>query len=295
MSDYVITCCSTADMPAEYFSKRRIPFVCFHFTMDGVEYPDDLGQTIPLNEFYAKISAGAMPTTSQVNVGQFIAFFEPFLNEGKDVLHISLSSGISGSYNSALLAREQLLARFPDRKIVICDSLGASSGYGMLVDLAADRKDQGFDIDSLQAWLEENKLRLHHWFFSTDLTHYRRGGRISATSAVVGNLLNICPLMNMDDLGKLIPREKIRGKKKVIHEIVRRMEEHAEEGIYYSGKCFISNSACMEDARAVADLIEERFQHLNGKVMINSVGTVIGAHTGPGTVALFFWGDQRTR
>lgn len=293
MSDYVITCCSTADMPAEYFSKRRIPFVCFHFTLDGVEYPDDLGQTIPLDEFYAKISAGALPTTSQVNVGQFIAFFEPFLKEGKDVLHISLSSGISGSYNSALMARDQLQARFPDRKIVICDSLGASSGYGMLVDSAADRKDQGFDIDSLQAWLEENKLRLHHWFFSTDLTHYRRGGRISATSAVVGNLLNICPLMNMDDLGKLIPREKIRGKKKVIHEIVRRMEEHAEEGIYYSGKCFISNSACMEDAQAVAALIEERFPHLNGKVMINSVGTVIGAHTGPGTVALFFWGDQR--
>lgn len=294
MEEYVITCCSTADMPVEYFAQRNIPFVCFHFTLNGVEYPDDLGQSVSFKDFYATISAGALPTTSQVNVGQFITFFEPFLQAGKDVLHISLSSGISGSYNSAVMAREQLQGRYPDRKIILCDSLGASSGYGMLVDSAADLHDSSASIEDVSTWLEANKLNLHHWFFSTDLTHYRRGGRISATSAVVGNLLNICPLMNMDDLGKLIPREKIRGKKKVIHEIVRKMEAHARDGLNYSGKCFISNSACYEDARAVADLIEERFPHLNGKVMINSVGTVIGAHTGPGTVALFFWGDQRS-
>ena len=144
------------------------------------------------------------------------------------------------------------------------------------------------------AWVEGNKLNVHHWFFSTDLTHYRRGGRISAASATMGTLLNICPLMNMNHEGKLIPREKIRGKKRVISEIVKRMEEHAEGGTNYSGKCFISNSACYEDARMVADLVEEKFPQLNGKVMINSVGTVIGSHTGPGTVALFFLGDKRT-
>ena len=293
MPQYVITCCSTADMPYDYFQKRNIPFVCFHFTLDGKEYPDDLGKTVSFDEFYRKIAAGALPTTSQVNVGEFIDFFEPYLTQGLDILHISLSSRLSGTYNSALLAGEQLLQKYPDRRILIVDSLGASSGSGLLVDLAADLRDSGASLDEVHTWVEENKLTIHHWFFSTDLTHYRRGGRISAVSATVGTILSICPLMNMNDLGQLIPREKVRGKKQVIAEIVRKMEEHAQNGVNYTGKCFISNSACYDDARRVADLIEERFPHLNGKVMINSVGMVIGSHTGPGTVALFFVGDKR--
>ena len=293
MSDYVLTCCSSTDMPNEYFQKRNIPFVCFHFTMDGKEYPDDLGQTMPFEEFYSRIAAGAMPTTSQVNVEQFVDFFEPYLAEGKDILHISLSSGLSGTYNSATLAREQLLQKYPNRKMLVVDSLGASSGYGLLVDMAADMRDGGATLEDAHAWLEQNKLNIHYWFFSTDLTHYKRGGRISAASATMGALLNICPLMNMNHEGKLIPREKIRGKKHVIAEIVQRMEEHAQNGVNYSGKCFISNSACYDDARKVADLIEGKFPKLNGKVMINSVGTVVGSHTGPGTVALFFMGSKR--
>jgi DegV family protein with EDD domain len=293
MSDYVLGCCSTVDLPLDYFQKRDIPFVCFHFNMEGKEYPDDLGKTMSFDEFYRRIAAGAMPTTSQVNVAQFIEFFEPFLKDGKDILHISLSSGLSGTYNSAVMAREQLLQKYPNRRMLIVDSLGASSGYGLLVDMAADMKDGGASLEEVHAWVEENKLNVHHWFFSTDLTHYKRGGRISAASATVGNLLNICPLMNMDDKGRLIPREKIRGKKRVIAEIVQRMEEHAQTGLDYSGKCFISNSACYDDARKVADLVEEKFPKLKGRVMINSVGTVIGSHTGPGTVALFFAGDKR--
>jgi len=294
MSDYVLSCCSTADMPLEYFQKRNIPFICYHFNMDGKEYLDDLGQSMSFDEFYKRIAAGAMPTTSQVNVAEFIVFFEPYLSAGKDILHISLSSGLSGTYNSAVMAREGLLQKYPNRKILIVDSLGASSGYGLLVDIAADLRDEGRTLEDVSAWLEENKLNIHHWFFSTDLTHYKRGGRISAASATVGTLLNICPLMNMNNEGQLIPREKIRGKKRVISEIVERMQEHAKNGTNYSGKCFISNSACYEDARMAADLVEQKFPGLNGKVMINSVGTVIGSHTGSGTVALFFLGDKRT-
>ena len=293
MSDYVLTCCSTADMPHEFFKKRDIPFVCFNYNMDGEEYLDDLGQTMSFEEFYGRIAAGAMPTTSQVNVGQFIDFFEPYLKDGKDILHISLSTGLSGTYNSACIARKELLAKYSNRKILIVDSLGASSGYGLLTDMAADMRDNGTTLEDVYAWLEENKLNVHHWFFSTNLTHYKRGGRISATSAAVGTLLNICPLLNMSYDGKLIPRMKIRGKKRVITEIVNMMEAHAQNGTDYSGKCFISNSACYDDARKVADLVEEKFPKLNGSVMINSVGTVIGAHTGPGTVALFFLGDKR--
>ena len=293
MNKFTLTCCSTADMPYEYFLERKIPFVCFHFMLDGKEYADDLGKTIPFADFYSRIEAGAMPTTSQVSVGQFIDFFEPFLKDGQDILHVTLSSGLSGSYNSAVAARDQLLEKYPERKIIIVDSLGASSGYGLLMDMLADRRDKGEDIEAVSAWAEENKLKVHHWFFSTDLTHYKRGGRISAAAAIMGSLLNICPLLNMSYDGKLIPRKKVRSKKRVVEEIVHMMEIHAEKGLDYSGKCFISNSACYDDARQVADLVEAKFPHLNGPVMINSVGTVIGSHTGPGTVALFFVGDKR--
>ncbi len=293
MPDYFITCSSTADLPYEYFQKRNIPYVCFHFTMDGKEYPDDLGKSMSFDEFYRRIAAGSMPTTSQVNVGQYISFFEPYLLTHQDILHISLSSGLSGSYQSALLARDELAAKYPQRKIIIVDSLAASSGYGLLVDMAADLRDTGASLEQAHAWVEQNKLNLHHWFFSVDLTHLRRGGRLSATSALVGTVLHICPLMNMNDGGKLTPREKIRGKNQVINEIVRMMEIHAIDGVSYSGKCFISHSACYGDARKVADLVEAKFLKLAGPVQINSVGTAIGAHTGPGTVALFFMGDKR--
>lgn len=293
MSKFILTCCSTADMPYEYFLKRDIAFASFHFNIDGREYRDDLGQTISFEEFYKKIDGGAMPITSQVNVGEFLDFFEPFLKESKDILHISLSTGLSGVYNSACIARDELLLKYPDRKILIVDSLGASSGYGLLVDMAADMRDGGLSIEEVHQWLEENKLNIHHWFFSTDLTHYKRGGRISATSVVVGTLLNICPLLNMSYDGKLIPREKVRGKKHVMKEMVGRMKLHAEGGNDYSGKCFISHSACYDDALKLSNLIEEDFPNLTGKIMINSVGTVIGSHTGPGTVALFFLGDKR--
>lgn len=293
MVDYVLTCSSTADMSVEYFKEREIPYVYFHYILDGKEYPDDLGQTVSFDEFYRQIAEGAMPTTSQVNVSQFMDFFEPLLKEGKDVLHLAFSSGLSGACQSAITASKELAEKYPDRKIMIVDSLGASSGYGLLVDMAADMRDQGASIEEVQQWAEANKLRINHWFFSTDLTHYKRGGRISATSAAVGSLLNICPLLNMDNEGKLIQRKKIRGKKRVIEEIVKMMEIHAENGNDYTGKCFISHSASYDDAQKVANLIEEKFPSLNSPVVINSVGTVIGSHTGPGTVALFFYGDER--
>ncbi len=293
MADYQITCCSTADMPEEFFIRRNIKYVCFHFTMDGVQYADDLGHSMSFDEFYKRIEGGAMPTTSQVNVDEFINFFEPMLKEGKDILHLSFSSGISGEANSAQIAVGELRARYPERKILALDTLTASGGYGLLIDAVADKRDAGATIEEAYNWARDNRLKVHHWFFSTDLTHFKRGGRISATSAVLGNIFNICPLMNMNYEGKLIPREKIRTKKAVINRIVKKMEECADDGLDYSGKCFITNSACPEDARAVASLIEEKFKKLNGKVMINSIGTVIGSHTGCGTVALFFFGKER--
>jgi len=295
MQPFVLTCCSTADMPKSYFEQRNIPYVCFHYYFDGVEYADDRGQSMPFEEFYARIDKGAMPTTSLVNTEQFLAFFEPILKDGKDILHLSFSSGLSGTYASAILARDELLARYPDRTVTVVDSLGASSGYGLMVDKLADLRDSGVPLKEAAEWMEEHKLNLHHWFFSTDLSHYKRGGRISPTAFAIGSLLNIYPLMNMDELGHLTPRFKINGKKRLMREMVQQMELHAKNGLAYDQKCFISQSACMEDAQAVAAMVEEKFPKLNGKVMINSVGTVVGSHTGPGTVALFFWGDTRKK
>lgn len=293
MSNYVISCCSTADLSKEHFEAIDVKYICFHFELDGTQYEDNLGVSIPFDEFYSRMANGADTKTSQVNAEEFEAYFRSFLEKGQDILHISLSSGISGVINSAYIAKETLQEEFPDRKIYIVDSLAASSGYGLLMDKLSELRAQGKTIDEVRDFAEANKLNVHHWFFTSDLTFFIKGGRVTKTAGFIGSVLNICPLLNVDYEGKLIPRAKIRTKKKVIQAIVDRMEECAEDGLDYSGKCYISQSACYEDARAVADLVEQRFPKLNGKVEINHIGTTIGSHTGPGTVALFFWGKKR--
>ena len=293
MADYVLSCCSTADITKEHFESRNISYICFHYFMDGKEYADDLGQSIPFSEFYQKMVDGADTKTSQINIQEYFEYFESFLKEGKDVLHISLSSGISGTCKSAKSAADIASEKYPDRKIYVVDSLAASSGFGLIMDKLADMRDAGASIDELRDWIEEHKLEMHHWFFSSDLTFFVKGGRVSKTAGFVGGLLGICPLLNVDFEGHLIPRAKIRSKKKVIREIVERMKENAKDGLEYADKCYMCHSACIDDAKAVAELVEQTFPKLLGKVEINDIGTTIGSHTGPGTVALFFWGKKR--
>lgn len=293
MAEYCISCCSTADLTKEYFDKRGIRYVCFHYELGGTDYLDDLGQTMPPAELYRRMLAGEDVKTSQVSIGEYADFFRKIFDEGKDILHLTLSSGISGSYNSACIAAEQVREEYPNRKIYVVDSLAASSGYGLLVDTLADRRDAGESIDELYAWVCENKKKLQHWFFTSDLTFFIRGGRVSKAAGFFGGMLGICPLLNVDYEEHLTAREKVRTKKKVIQRIVQKMEENAEGGLAYSGKCYICQSECMDDAKAVAMLVESRFPNLNGKVEIYPIGATIGSHTGPGTVALFFWGKER--
>lgn len=293
MAEYCISCCSTADLTKEYFDKRGIRYVCFHYELGGTDYLDDLGQTMPPAELYRRMLAGEDVKTSQVSIGEYADFFRKIFDEGKDILHLTLSSGISGSYNSACIAAEQVREEYPNRKIYVVDSLAASSGYGLLVDTLADRRDAGESIDELYAWVCENKKKLQHWFFTSDLTFFIRGGRVSKAAGFFGGMLGICPLLNVDYEGRLTAREKVRTKKKVIQRIVQKMEENAEGGLAYSGKCYICQSECMDDAKAVAMLVESRFPNLNGKVEIYPIGATIGSHIGPGTVALFFWGKER--
>ena len=290
---YTITCCSTADMPASYMEEHAIPYACFHFHLNGKEYADDLGASIPFEEFYRQIDEGAMPTTAQINPEEYEALFLPILKEGRDICHLTLSSGISGSINSARIAAANLMEEYPERKIIVIDSLCASVGYGLLVDTALTLQKEGMDLDTLANWLIKNRTKLHHWFTTSDLTHLRRGGRVSASAAFFGNMLGICPIMQVSRTGTLIPQDKCRGSKKALRELKDRMVRYAQDGPAYKGKCFIGHSARPQEAQYLAGLIEEAFPQLAGKILITSIGTVIGSHTGPGTVVAAFWGGER--
>ncbi|MBR6745207.1 MAG: DegV family protein [Clostridia bacterium] len=293
MADYIISGCSIADLSEQHFKDRNIEYVCFHYELDGVPHLDDLGKTMPIADFYAAMQNGADTKTSQVSAGEFVEYFTPFLEAGKDIIHVCISSGISGTVNAANVAKDDLAQKYPDRKIYIVDSLTASSGVGLILDKMADLRDEGYTVDQLYEWVEENKLKAHAWFFTTDLTFFVKGGRVSKVSGWAGTILKICPLLNVDVNGKLIPREKIRTKAKVINAIVGKMLTLADNRAEYNDTCYLSHSARLEDAEAVAKLVNEKIPGTQGKTVINNIGTTIGSHTGPGTVALFFWGDKR--
>ena len=293
MADYVISCTTHLDLPKEYADSRNFYYTTAPYFMNGKEFRDDLYQCMTAEEFYKAMVDGVDVKTSQPNMQEFLDHFESILKEGKDILHISLSSGLSGTHQSAVNAANVAKERYPERKIYVVDSLNVASGLGLFLDKLADLRDAGMSIEELRDWAEENKLRLHHWFFTTDLTFFIKGGRVSKTAGAVAGVLGICPLLNVSVEGKLVSREKIRSKKKVIKAIVEKMKEFADDGAEYAEKCFMCHSVCIEDAEAVAKLVKEAFPNIKGDVMINNIGASIGAHTGPGTVALFFWGKKR--
>ena len=293
MGEFILSCCSSCDLSNEWIERRNLHYISFNVTLDGKQYKDDMGKTFSPKDLLKKMEEGADAKTSMVSIGEYVDYFKPFLKEGKDILHVSLSSGISGTYNGACQAAQMLKETYPDRKIIVIDSLAASSGYGLLMELAADQRDKGLDIDELATWIEHNKLNVIHWFFSTDLKYYIKGGRISKTAGTIGQALSICPLLNVDLEGHLTPREKIRTKKKVVKRIVEKMVEDADNGINYTGKVFLSDSD-EELGKEVIALIEETFPQLKGRVARFDIGCTIASHTGPGTVALFFKGKTRT-
>ena len=293
MNDFVISCCTTVDLTKEHLEARNIEYIYFHYFIDGVQYDDDLGQTMTHKEFYDAMRNGCDTKTSQINATEYEEFFETFLKEGKDILHINVSSGISGAYNSANIAKDMLEEKYPDRKIYIVDSLNAASGYGLLVDQAADLRDAGMNIDEISEWLLANRSRLHAWFFTDDLTYLVKGGRVSKAAGLVGGVLNICPLMHIDAEGKLAAKQKVRTKKKAMRTLVEQIETYAENGADYAGKLYLCHADCQEDAQKVVAMIEEKIPALKGRVLVNLVGTTIGSHTGPGLIAIFFWGTER--
>ena len=292
---FTLSCCSTVDLPYSYMESRDIPVLFYTYVVDGVEYDDDMGRDPEaLPRFYRFLEEGKLPQTSQINVAAYMDFFEKLLQKG-DLLHIAFTSGQSGSVHNAFLAAEELRQKYPDRKLIVIDSLCSSSGYGLLVDSAADMRDAGRSIDEVAQWVLDNRNTVHHQFFSSHMIQFRRTGRVSGAAATVATVLNICPIMRLDDTGSIKAYSKVRGKRKAVETTVDTMEQCARGGRDYDDKCFVCHSRCPEDARMLIDAIEERFPKLKGRVRLCDIGTIIGSHAGPGTVAVFFYGNERPK
>ncbi len=288
--DYAVITDSTADLSPELVRELDVEIIPLQFVIDDhtyLNYPD--GRELSEKAFYQMLRQQKTATTVQVNASRFVEFFEPILQQGRDILYIAFSSGLSGTYHSSLMAREELQEKYPERRIYICDSLAASMGEGLLVYHAVMEKRKGKDISEVYQWVEDHKKNLCHWFTVDDLHHLKRGGRVSSATALVGTMLGIKPVLHVDDEGHLVNVDKVRGRRQSLQAMAEKMRQtctHPENQMV-----FISHGDCLEDAQALADMVRERMQVKD--IVIHYIGPVIGAHSGPGTVALFFLGIKR--
>lgn len=290
MSQYIIMTDSSCDLPAGLAAELELEVLPLSVLIDGKSYVNYLDERdITFADCYAALRAGKNATTSAVNVEAFVQAMEPHLQAGEDILYLGFSSALSGTYNAGAVAAQQLAEKYPERKLYAVDTLSASMGQGLLVYLTVQQKRAGATIEQARDYAEAQKLHLCHWFTVDDLNHLHRGGRVSATSAVLGTVLNIKPVLHMDNEGRLIFMEKVRGRRNSIKRMLEKMRETAidpEKQIV-----FMSHGDCLEDAEYLAGRIREEWGVKD--VVINYVGPVIGAHSGPGTLALFFLGTER--
>lgn len=290
MKEFVIVTDTTTDLPRDYVEKHHLYMMSLPYTLEGTSYTWE--KPMPVKDFYDKMRAGSPPTTSQANPEEAALLYESILKDNDvDILHIAFSSGLSGSFNSCRIAAADVCEKYPDHRIVVVDSLAATLGQGLLVYKAVQLKEAGKSLDEVAAWVEENKYHLVHNFTVDDLFHLHRGGRLSKTAAIVGTMINLKPVLHVDDEGHLVMLSKVRGRKKSLIGLVDCMEKQLGDWKDKNDIIFISHGDCPEDAQFVADLIKERFGYEN--FMIDYIGATIGAHSGPGTVALFYLGDHR--
>lgn len=289
---FILSCESTVDLPYSYISGRDISVLFYSYSVDGKEYVDDMFRNPnALTEFYAMLDEGKLPSTSQINEFKYYDYFEELTAKG-DVLHIAFGSGMTPSVVNAVEAASKIKSKYPDRKIVVIDSLCSCTGYGMLVDSAADLRDSGKSFEEVEKWVLENRNTVQHQFFSTDMKFFRRSGRVNGAAALVGSILNICPIMRLNSAGKIIAYSKVRGKKTAISTTVKEMLAASVNGSSYSGKCYISHSNCPDMAEELKEEIMDAFPQLTD-IKIGQIGTIIVSHCGPGTVAVFFYGKER--
>ena len=290
MSNFILSTSSTSDLPESYAQKHDLVVLPFSFIISGQEYKDDFNKSMACREFYDRLRSGEISKTSMINSQDFEVSFRAGLDAGRDILHIEFSSALSGSYQNAKTVADQLNQEYKDQKVIVIDSLSASLGLGLLIDYAVSLRDEGKDIDGVASWVEQNKLHMIHWFTVDDLNHLRRGGRVSGVTAFLGTMLHIKPVMDVDDLGRLIPHFKVRGRKKAIAALFQHMQQDIvnPEG----QRVFISHGDCIDDANLLKQMILDGLPGIKD-VLINSVGPVIGSHSGPGTLALFYMGKKR--
>lgn len=288
MADYLLSTETTADLPAEYIQNNDILSIPLCYSFDGVTVYGEK-ETLDLKDFYDRMRANQVAKTMASNIDTILAIFRPVLEQGKDILHIAFSSGLSCSCNNTQLAVKMLKDEFPDRKVVVVDSLCASLGQGFFVDAAVRKKKEGLSLEELTEWLEANKLHVCHMFTVEDLKYLKNGGRISRTTAILGTLINVKPVLCTDDEGHLIPTSNVRGRKKALATLVDRMAETV--GDYKNDHVFISHGDSLEDAKTVGRMVTERFGITD--ILYGDIGPAIGAHSGPGTIALFYFGDHR--
>ena len=280
---------SSCDLTREYIDNNNIGLLSLVLNLNGEVIKDDLGKTLSYKEFYEQMKEGATPTTSQVNAHEFEEEFLKAVKNGNSIICITISSALSGTFNSANIARNNILEEYPDANILLVDSLSVASGQGLLVVKACEMRDRGANTEEIVAWLEENKKKVVHSFVVDSLSHLKRGGRISGATAAIGGLLNIKPSLYIDNDGKVMQGEKIKGKKKVLRFLVNEVKEKAVN--IDNETLYICHGDCLEDAEILKNMILEEVNFKN--VVINYVGNVIGAHAGPGVLAVLFLGENR--
>mgnify|MGYP000910997534 CR=1 FL=1 len=289
MKDFIIITDSCSDLDTDYISQKEIPFVSLTCRIEDLEYKDDFGQSLSYKSFYDYMRHGKVPKTSQPSVHDFHKVFEEYVSKGLDILYICVSSGLSGTYNCAYIAKKMIQDDYPDNEIYIFDALTASVGQGLMVIKAVEMKENGYSMESIVDYLEMNVQRLNTFIIVNDLSHLRRGGRISASAAVIGRVLNINPVLTLNHQGKVINIMKIRGRKKAVAQladfIAERIEAPEEQTIA------INHGDCMEEALELKRIIQEKVPVRD--VYINFIGPVVGTYGGPGAMAVFFLGKER--
>lgn len=287
---FVLTCESTVDLPIGYLAKRQIVALPYTYCVDDVEYVDDMGEFNGRTNFYQLLKKGKRPTTSQINIERYKNFFRQQLYQG-DLLHVAFDSGLSQSVYNAYYAAEELKKEFPNRRIVVLDSTCGCLGYGILVDTLADMRDNGATFDQLYDFGKENRTKIHHQFFSTTLSYYRRSGRVSGPAATIGNIMHVCPLLRLDKNGKIIAYAKTMGITKAIDKTLEEVALHVENGTNYDGRMWVAHSDCIDTANKVIERLKQTYPRAD--VRLFDIGPVIGSHCGAGTVAVYFMGDER--
>ncbi len=292
----MISCESTTDIEYSYFEKRQIPVLFYHYTMDGQDFEDNMGRNSKsLKDFYEKISDNILPTTSQINEFDYLEFFKGLLQYEKPVMHIAFGSGMTPSVNNAVSAAEKVNKEIGEERITVIDSTCSCGGYGLLVCMAYEMLAGGKTFSETKERIIYLSRRVQHQFFSTDMKYFKRSGRVSGATATVASILGICPIMHLDYDGRIIAYDKVRGKKKALKRTLDEMISHAENGTDYNGLCFINHSNCYPDALILKKDVEQTFPNLKGKVVIRDIGNIVASHCGPGTVALFYIGDEREK